>query len=256
MKNSIIESFTSSQFNESTGDVFSFPSTDRLQQPSPFVIFLNISGVLYKPIPNKVHEKIDELFPRATMPYDNIMYAKAACHCLYPPAVELLTDLTRKIKKIRDIRLVITSDSLAGVDIDIEELRKQFFDAYEFSAHVVGITCEENLSLEEENLSVESVPSAHLTPYAKKICLWLKKHPEIENYSVLHHTDGGLSVVFKERFFRTDYSALLTGEICEGILSQAGKDRGDNRLCRTVIANPPGGKAVLTRLLEYIGVRR
>lgn len=188
---------------------------------SPFVIFLDIDGVVYN-TPNEegVFKKVAELFPEITGTYNNRVCSIAASYFFDKKAVQNLNCLIREIEKVRNVWIVVSSSWRENRSV--EELRSTFFGIHEFSRYIVDKTPEE-VSIKE--LGTYCPSKSHSEEYssqcrAAEIQYWLNQHPEIINYIVLDDNDNHLLAAFGERFVMTNYRTLLTKEICENLLLQ------------------------------------
>ncbi len=180
----------------------------RPRSTSPFVIFLDIDGVLYNtPNQDSVSAKVEELFPNAQT-HDHMMCSIAAAYFFNQKALNNLDSIINGIEKTRKASVVISSSWREG--ISVEELRKTFFGIYNFSKYIIDKT--------PETLPKQGVGN-HSHCRAAEIQYWLTQHPEVVDYLVLDDNDDHLSATFGKKFVRTNYSSLLTDEIAAEILT-------------------------------------
>ncbi len=196
---------------------------------SPFVIFLDIDGVVYnRPNQEGVLKKAAELFPDITDPNNNRVCSIdsnsigsiAASYFFDKKAVQNLNFLIGQIAKTRNVWIVVSSSWRENRSV--EELRNTFFGIHEFSRYIVDKTPEK---VSRKELGAYCPSKRHAEKYslqcrAAEIQYWLNLHTEITNYIVLDDHDDHLLAAFGERFVMTNYTTLLTREICENILLQ------------------------------------
>lgn len=199
-------------------------STSPSSQPSPFVIFLDIDGVLYNQAGQMAHRfildaKVQELFPNGSLPKDYLSIA--AVHFFNAKAIKNLTYLINTINKTRDVQIVMSS---AWREKRSAKQLQTFFGIHEFSKYIVDKTVD-ILSREEEascrmckkhqSDTVDVVSDCR----AAQIQLWLNQHPQITSYAVIDDYDDHLRELFKGKFYQTNFSDLLTKQICKKILT-------------------------------------
>lgn len=197
----------------------------QLKELSPFVIFLDIDGVLYNYADqNKVTKKVKELFGPLRI-HNNWVCSIAVSHFFNKRALKNLTTLIREIEKTRKVWIVISSNWRENRTVD--ELKNSYFGIHEFSRNIVDKTPDKISQLDLKSCC--SVVDSHLKNNylvcrASEIQYWLNQHPEIIDYAVLDDRDDHLSRHFGERYFITDFDSLLTREICDKILNHFSKD--------------------------------
>lgn len=185
---------------------------------TPFVIFLNIDGVLYnRPDQEGALKKAAELFPDEKN--SNRICSIAASHFFNEEALSNLDHLINEVEKTTKVWIVISS--VWREDRSVEELKTAFFGIHNFSKYIVDKTPEE---VPEEELAFYCSSEIHSTKYgsqcrASEVQYWLKKHPEVIEFVVLGNRDYHLSDSFGEKFIQTKYERLLNSEISEKILT-------------------------------------
>lgn len=188
---------------------------------SPVVIFLDIDGVLYnRPDQDGVFRKVRELFPGITSPYSNSVCSIAASYFFDTKAVDNLSYLLREIEKTRAVRIVVSSNWRETRSV--EELQSTFFGIHEFSRYIIDKTPEKISQEELKNHCPSKIHHDKYSPQcrAAEIHYWLSQHPEVTDYIVLDDNNDHLLKAFEKRFVQTNYSTLLTKELCEKILSE------------------------------------
>ncbi len=198
--------------------------------PPPFVIFLDIDGVVYN-TPNQrgVFQKVAELFPDYpdAPRYDNFVCSIAAAYFFDKRALQNLGQLITAIEKKRSVWIVISSSWRD--DRTVDELRNTFFGIHDFSRYIVDKTPED---LPRHCISKYCSSSCHadksysMQCRASEIQHWLQDHPEISDYLVLDDYDEHLSIVFGERYIKTHYNELLTPEATQQALIAAWRQMG------------------------------
>jgi len=188
---------------------------------SPFVIFLDIDGVVYNtPNLEDILKKVADLFPEITDPGNNRVCSIAASYFFDEKAVQNLNYLITEIEKVRNVWIVVSSSWRETRTV--EELQSTFFKIHDFSRYIVDKTPEK---IPRNELGTYCPSKSHsewhsLQCRAAEIQFWLNQHPEITNYVVLDDNNDHLLEAFGERFVKTNYKTLLTKEICENILSR------------------------------------
>lgn len=198
---------------ESTKIAVEQPSIELTTKSSrqPFVLFLDIDGVLYNPDQRAVSKKVAELFPNEEgAKNSNRMCSIAASHFFNKDALNSLDHLINEIEKTTKVWIVISSSWREGYSV--EELRTTFFGIHNFSRCIVDKTPEE--VPKDERLCRDCSGNCR----GSQILSWLKQHPEIIDFAVLDDYDNHLSINFGEKFAKTKYSTLLTREISYKIL--------------------------------------
>ena len=186
---------------------------------SPFVIFLDIDGVVYnKPNQEGVFKKAAELFPSGKERHSNRACSIAASYFFNKEALKNLDNLIGEIEQIADVWVVISSSWRTGTSI--EELSETFFGIHNFSKYIVDKTPEK---MSEEEIVSLCPKKSHSKTYssrcrAAEIQCWLEQHPEVLDYVILDDEDDHLSG-FGERFIQTEYRTLLTKEMVEKFLA-------------------------------------
>lgn len=188
--------------------------------PSPFVIFLDIDGVVYNcPNQKDVYKKVAELFPDIETWYDNRVCSIAASYFFDKGALTNLSFLIKEIEKTRSVWIVISSSWRENRTV--EELKETFFGIHDFSKYIVDKT-PDKISKNEIGAycSSEIHKGSNSQCRAAEINYWLKQNPEVNSYIVLDDIDNHLLTNFGERFFQICCNTLLTQEICQEILLQ------------------------------------
>lgn len=187
---------------------------------SPFVIFLDIDGVVYN-TPNQegVFKKAAELCPEER--YSNRICSIAAAYFFNQGALKNLDYLISKIEQTTHVWVVISSSWRE--DRSVEELKTTFFGMHHFSKYIVDKTPEK---VPKEEIGMLCCSAGHSEKYssqcrASEIRYWLTQHPEVRNFVVLDDYDHHLSDSFGDRFIKTDYERLITAEIIEKILERS-----------------------------------
>lgn len=187
----------------------------------PFVIFLDIDGVLYnKPDQDAVYKKVAELYPDAVKCYNNDICSEAAAHFFDKESLKNLDNLISEIEKTAQVSIVISSSWREGQSV--ERLKKALFGIHNFSKYIIDKTPEK---IEEKEWVTYCCSKKHADKYswqcrAVEIQFWLKQNPKISNYVVIDDNDDHLSTNFGKKFVRTNYYTLLTRKISEEILLQ------------------------------------
>lgn len=181
---------------------------------APFVIFLDIDGVLYNtPDQNGVFKKVDELFPNAKS-YDNRVCSIAASYFFNKEALNNLDKIISELEKTKKVSIVISSAWREGRTV--EELRKTFFGIHNFSKYIIDKTPKK---ISKEKINDYCSKGWHYSHCrAAEIQYWLKEHPEVVDYLILDDIDDHLSSHFGEKFFETNFNTLLTSKIAGEIL--------------------------------------
>ncbi len=189
----------------------------------PFIIFLDIDGVIYNtPDQDGVFKKTAELFPNEERPYNNRLCSIAASYFFNKEALQNLDYIINEMEKIAQVGIVISSSWRENRTV--EDLKNTIFGIHNFARYIIDKTPE---SLPEKDIALYCPSERHLEKYssrcrASQIQYWLKQYPEITNFAVLdddeyHH----LAECFAEKFFQTKVRSLLTQEIAENIVQQA-----------------------------------
>ncbi len=186
---------------------------------TPFVIFLDIDGVVYNSTAQEgIFKKVAELFPEEKGFYSNRICSIAASYFFSKEALSNLDHLINEVEKTTQVWIVISSNWRTNCSID--ELRTTFFGIHNFSKYIVDKTPDE---VPREELASYCCSERHLEKYspqcrASEIQYWLKQHPEVIKFVVLDDVDSHLSDSFGKKFIQTEYKRLLTSEISEKIL--------------------------------------
>lgn len=177
---------------------------------NPFVIFLDIDGVLYQS-GDEVHKKVKDLFPNIERL--DVHYDIAASHLFDKKSVNNLTKIIESIERVYKVSIVISSSWRIGKNV---EMLRKIFDNHHFSKYINDKTPEK---IKEKELREHDI-RLNVCERVFQIQHWLKQHPEITDYLILDDIDDGLSAVFGKKFVKTNEAALLTDEIAQRVIAE------------------------------------
>lgn len=183
---------------------------------TPFVIFLDIDGVLYKDLNDgSILKKARELFPKEEY-WEDFYSNIAASHYFNKDAIKNLDSIINEIEKTYDVWIVISSSWRENHTLS--ELKNDIFGIHKFSNYIVDMT--PNLKKEKfKKLCKEEDCNSRCR--ATEIQFWLNAHPEVTNFVVLDDDQREhLKQNFGEHFHSIDHSSLLNDKSTTEVLNQ------------------------------------
>ncbi len=176
---------------------------------SPFVIFLDIDGVVYNgPNQDGVSKKALELFPN--QPNSRKSLDIAATHFFDNKAIENLNVYICQIEKTKVASIVLSS--AWRTKRDIPEI-KEVFSKHNFSKYIVSKTPDDLNPTANRLYCRDEVHTKSQYQFescrATEIQYWLNQHPEIIQYVILDDNDNHLSQAFEDRLILTKYQTLF-----------------------------------------------
>lgn len=182
----------------------------------PFVVFLDIDGVLFGEIDmESFYKKARELVPNFDRKNKQHV-ALVTAHFLNPQALRHLRCLTREMKKTHSIFFVIASNWRKG--FSVKQLKEEVFGHLWISKYIFDKTVDE---LPDQWIKAFCAAREHdKCCRAAEIGFWLSMHRTIKQFAVLDDQDSHLRQKFEANFFQCTHSRLLTRAICNQVLAQ------------------------------------
>jgi hypothetical protein len=180
----------------------------------PFVIFLDIDGVIHKTQPRHVvAAKVKELFPDTRAGEDDPeLFGIASAHFFDKQALNHLDTIINEIQKIASVWIVISSSW--RLNRSAEDLQVYFFDIHNFSHYVKDKT--------DDILSIDVKTICDNKDHLKEDDLPCRAS-EIKHFVVLDDMDAvdHLQYSFKEKFVKIDPKKLINSETVKKVLQVA-----------------------------------